>query len=175
MESFKQFFEATQGITVYHGTKINGLKSLKGNNPKYEGGLGYGVYVAIQKETAKYYGPHVYQLQTNFGWDKVFRIDGETSSLIEGAEGYSILNGEHISPFYFRLKNVIYVVTNGIDFSEFNMPTNGVEINLDDIGEYVSDAGYKSVYLDGMRSHCTVNEEMLIFNENDLIFMGQIG
>ena len=47
----------------------------------------------------------------------------------------------------------------------------GLEINLDDIGAEVESHGYKAVYLEGIREL----SELLVFNENDLQFVGLAG
>lgn len=169
-------WEQLGGIICYHGSRKSGLIQLKGFFPKYKGSLGFGVYVGLHPKTAEFYGNYVYKCKTKFDWNSAFSINndnyGEVWWHLEGQEGYSILTGEHIPPFFFKLKNQIYFVNEGMDFEhEYE---NALEINLDDIGAEVKEAGYKAVYVEGIRFYASVNEEMLIFDENDLITLEQV-
>lgn len=97
-------------IIAYHGSDIDGIKSLKASNPSYVGGIGYGVYLGLNYETAEYYGSHIYKCKINFSWDKVLDLSPENFYLEEGFEGHSI-GLEQIPPFSFYINNQKYLVT----------------------------------------------------------------
>lgn len=50
----------------------------------------------------------------------------------------------------------------------------GELIDLDDIGAIAEAAGYKAVYLSGVRYGSSVNSELLVFDPGDMIFLGRI-
>ena len=50
----------------------------------------------------------------------------------------------------------------------------GEEIGLEDVGTVVERAGFRAVYVVGIRAGSSVNEEMLVFDENDLRMVKQI-
>jgi hypothetical protein len=52
--------------------------------------------------------------------------------------------------------------------------TKPIEISLDEIGEVAKGAGYKAVHADGIRQRATVNEELLVFDQNDLVMVRQV-
>lgn len=171
---FRLFLEQSN-ITVYHGSRNSSLTRLDAKTPPYEGGLGTGVYVGLHPSTAEFYNRYVYELRTTFNWNSVFVINENTYYEnwwhIEGADGYSILVGEHVPPFFVKIKNHLYAVTNG---KEFSFKETAEEIDLDNIGELVQKAGYKAIYASGLRFNSSVNEEMLVFDPNDLIMVRQI-
>ncbi len=265
----------SEGITLYHGSSQENLESIEWNLPPYGGGLGGGVYVGTQIETAEFYGEHVYELKTKFDWDSVFTIDGENIEFIEDMYGSSISVGEQIYPFCFSLNGKKYCVTsleggyqqegwlekkqlcdiliskiaklsidkdlmsllikyinkakdegpysnksvNSIyDYDdtieeyfnkliddgkmsedspqkEFDIISNNInnilepiietsekeaaeaspqEVSLDEIGEMVKDAGYKALFVEGIRGNSSTNEEMLVFDDNDLVMIRNV-
>jgi len=235
---------------------------------RYGGGLGAGVYVGTEVETAQFYGQHVYELRTNFGWDQVLAISPEDNYTSIGSGYDSILVGEQVPPFAFMVGDKKYAVTSGeggyddderyekeaqwkalyelVEDEEYyplvktflekmesgddwppdeyeqddienhvfaildNQLTTergvapeerevldraqaiaqdvvsksaiatqqkadiGEQIGLDDVGSVVEQAGYKAVYVEGIRLNSSVNEEMLVFNESDLIMVGEL-
>jgi hypothetical protein len=168
------------GIVVYHGSGSSDLKKIRASVPSYPGHIGDAAYVGVYPETAEFYGKHVYKLRTNFGWDKVLRIGEENYEIIEELEGHSILVGEHIPLFSFWVKDKKYSVTSRTgwrslnDIYQIEVSNLGEEIGLEDIAEIIRASGYKAVYLVGIRHGSTVNEEMAVFNENDLTLLEQI-
>lgn len=180
MSSFKLFLEQEQ-ITVYHGSRSSGLDGLNASMPPYEGGIGKGVYVGLYPKTAEFYGQYVYELRTNFGWDSILGIghsDGDNYIPIEEREGHSILIGEHIPPFAFDVKGKRYAVVTGSgwpnDEDEKELGHYGELISLESIGEVAQQAGHKAVYVVGIRYGSSVNEEMLVFDANNLSFVREL-
>jgi hypothetical protein len=172
---FKQFLETNQGIKAYHGSRTSGLSNLRGGMPPYEGGIGRGVYLGLYPQTAEFYGNHVYEVITNFDWDAVLSIGNEENyEPIEDMEGHSILIGEHIPPFAFRVKNKSYVVVTGRGWPQEDQHPMGEPISLEDIGDVVQEAGYRAVYVVGIRYGSSVNEEMLVFDQNDVRIIRQV-
>lgn len=100
---------------AYHGSGESGLEELDGNWPPYAGGLGYGVYVDYNLDTAQFYGDHVYRVRLNFDEDKIFDLSAESDNrwYIVGLEGRSILIGEQVEPFMFKLHDTTYAVVDG--------------------------------------------------------------
>lgn len=295
MSDFRIFVEATSGIQVFHGSNEPELDHVKANAPPYAGGIGHGVYVGTEIETAQFYGKHIYELRTKFDWDQVLSI-GEDNYEPLGYES-SILTGEQVYPFAFQVKDKKYAVVDGtgwaekdnwvtrdvrlkafyqylgIDDSGYNIEKSeespdwvdaiipafkdrndrfdiddfddylytwvdqyrkgikypgpkgtflpgevgvmglqlynqkmqsyeqaleqsvekikdyiqqaidhadqaveniGEQISMEEIGGVVESAGYKAVHVVGIRYNASVNEEMLVFNENDLQFVRKI-
>ena len=177
---FRQFLTEAEGIIVYHGSTQDGLTHIRAGEPPYAGGIGFGVYVGLEIETAQFYGEYVYELRTKFGWDQILGIGGDSENY-EPIEEYgynSIMTGEMILPFSFMVGDKKYSVVEGSgwpnedEWTEY--PNLGEFISMEDIGNVVSEAGYKAVYVVGIRSYTSVNEEMLVFDENDLDFMRQV-
>ena len=174
---FGLWLENVETITVYHGSRSSGLSGIKSRTPSYEGGLGTGVYVGLYPQTAQFYGQHVYEMRTRFGWDSVLSIgypDGENYFPIEGMEGHSILVGEQVPPFGFFVKNKPYIVVIGQGWPDEDEHPQGEPIALDQIGDVAKEAGYKAVYVFGIRYGSSVNEEMLVFDANDIGFVREI-
>lgn len=185
MFGFRRFYEeASRGILVYHGSRTDKLKNIRAGSPPYAGGIGHGVYVGVELATAQYYGKHVYELQANFGWDSVLGVgsDGNhVDNYLPIEWGNSILVGESVEPFQFQVKNKWYAVVDGTGWvDERNSIVQeygdklGEPISMEQIGEVVEEAGYKAVYVVGIRGRATVNEELLVFNENNLKLLRQI-
>lgn len=128
MKPFLKFFEeAENGITVYHSSREEDLDHLEGGAPPYPGGIGSGVYVGTVQETAEFYGPHVYELRTKFGWDQVLLINEDNYEALD--EGNSILVGESVSPFAFSVKNKRYAVVEGSGWpDDDNWVVKGIRI-----------------------------------------------
>ena len=162
------------GIPVFHGSDNPRLPFIKVSTPGYSGSLGTGVYVALEKEDARFYGDTVYELETKFYWDKVLVIDGDNYDTVEGLEGYSVLVGETVPPFSFWIAGKQHtVITDGLfEMLEEDGRSNevGEAIELDQVGEVAETAGYKAVYVEGIRFGSSVNEEMLIFDAADVAF-----
>ncbi len=248
-------------MVAYHGSDVDRIKKLKASNPPYVGGIGFGVYVGLNKETAERYGRHIYRCRVNFGWDKILDLNLETVEHPEEFQGHSIGVGENIPPFYFYVKGQKYLVsdmdefyrdtwikneillnnfeslvqqknpwwkeyiskvvnksrTNGkfldndpeelkdalvfdnedalpedANMEEFDKKmalaaneimilieqvTKGfsvIEISLEEVGEVAEEAGYRGVYLQDIRVDFRGNEELLVFDENDVIVEEQL-
>lgn len=101
-------------IRVFHGSTESDLVELDAFEPSYKGGLGYGIYVAEEVQTARGYasGPEasVYVLDLWLAPDEILEIDPETVDSVEGMEGHSILVGEHIEPFTLQIGEDRFVV-----------------------------------------------------------------
>lgn len=117
MKTFSNFYEeAESGIQVFHGSKESELDHIEANTPPYAGGIGHGVYVGTEIETAQFYGGHIYELRTKFGWDSVLIINEDNYHPL--AYGNSILVGENVSPFSFYVKDKLYAVVEGTGWAE---------------------------------------------------------
>jgi len=253
-------------ITAYHGSDESGIEKLRASLPPYEGGIGFGVYLGLNRDTAKFYGRHIYECRVNLIWDNVLDLSEENVNFLEGFEGHSISAGEQIYPFYFYIKGQKYIVTDmSMNFGESwvkktslldkfeslvedrnpwwkpyisfliekakrygdfvsedrddieesfwdvissldgegKLPAdfddkvfeikiqsaipevmalieetkkefeNIIEISLEEIGEIAEQAGYKAVYLAGVRNF-HINEELLVFNEDDVEVLRQL-
>lgn len=129
MKRFRTFFEeAESGIQVFHGSEEDELNHIEANTPPYAGGIGHGVYVGTEIETAQFYGGHIYELRTKFGWDQVLQIGDDNYEAL--AYGESILTGEQVPPFAFYIGNKRYAVTEGTGWAEEdNWVTRDVKMN----------------------------------------------
>ncbi len=167
--------EAAGGIPVYHGSAEVGLDRLTAGAPPYRGGIGSGVYVGLQKETALFYGANVYALRTRFGWDRVLALTPETWDPVDGTEGHSVLVGEHVPPFTFKCAGRTWTVGGEwVADVAADPEALGELIDLDDVGPVAKGAGDRAVFLEGVRHRSSVNEEMLVFDEADLEMLGEI-
>jgi len=219
----------SEELFVYHGSSAGDLSQIDRRSPSYEGGIGAGIYVDFDEETASYYGEHVYKFQLRFGWESILNLGPDHHYLVEGSEGCSVLVGENIHPFSFYVGEQLYTVGDDIVVNRLAIELFGLELNdydelkglpivlpddysgleeleldelqlspqqlvliqelaaqsqtgaeeqvgqmidLDDIGGIAEDAGYKAVYLSGVRSGGSVDSELLVFDPSDLIFLG---
>ena len=134
------------GITVYHGSSSGGIVDLESNQPP-EGGIGYGIYVTDDFETAKFYGNVVYELRLMLDPDKDILYVGyefDNADAVAGTEGSSVLIGEHVEPFSFWIRDQRYTVgfddTPGVAESEY-------------IKEHVSDVEFPDPIRDGLNKY----------------------
>jgi hypothetical protein len=92
---------------VYHGSREPGLEELEPSWPP-PGGLGFGIYVAFNPAVAEFYGGgHIYKLRLKLKPEEIFVIDSadyENFTHVPGSEGTSVLVGECVPPFAFRLR-----------------------------------------------------------------------
>jgi len=95
---------------VYHGSPEGDLDHIESSSPPYKGSIGSGVYVTYDPEVARFYGPHVYELEILLHEDDVFWLTPDTMQQVEGFEGHSVLVGEQVPPFSFDLKGQRYTV-----------------------------------------------------------------
>ncbi len=265
-----------RGELVYHGTDEPELEELHAGTPPYAGGLGHGVYVSRNWETARFYGRHVYAARLLLDDEQILDLSPENWWPIEGLEGHSILVGEQVQPFGFRIGDKTYSVTGSDDEWESMAVAGRIEraveeiqrgwidahgpyeqlgdglldlllvkardgrlssdpeeweedvvetlqasgdlvdadfegdgfdvlpgpkaakvdpitkllagivdktedevraylgesIDLDEIARVAGEHGYKAVYVEGIRSGASVNDELLVFDPNDLEFVG---
>jgi hypothetical protein len=166
--------DETYGSTVYHGSDHD-LTRFKAMWPQYEGGIGGGVYVDFDRNVAEQYGHKIYQARLLLHTNEIFFLD---PNVIPGLEGYSLLSGEQVAPFWFECGGEYYVVSNGM-FQDHVVPADdqddamglddlGDQIDLEDIGEVAERCGYKAVWLEGIRPM----SELLVFDPRDLEFVG---
>lgn len=97
---------------VYHGSREYDLEgeSLKGGMPGYQGSIGAGVYVTLDPEVARFYGPYVYASELLLDEDDIFWLTPDTMQIVPGYEHTSVLVGEQVPPFTFELKGQRYTV-----------------------------------------------------------------
>jgi hypothetical protein len=100
---------------VYHGSSEPGLDHLLSGSPNYEGGIGSGVYVAYDRDVAKFYGKFIYKLKLLLDKNEILWI--EPFSLNEYGQD-SILMGERVYPFGFIVGNKTYHVVQGSGWVE---------------------------------------------------------
>lgn len=88
---------------VYHGSREPYIDEIRGGMPPYAGSIGAGVYVSFDPQVARFYGPHVYAFELLLDDDDILWITPDFYSLVEGFEGHSVLVGENVPPFSFRI------------------------------------------------------------------------
>lgn len=241
---------------MYHGSRDGTLTELDAFMPHYEGGIGHGVYVAPDQETAEFYGPYVYAVRLLISDEQILWLTPDTVERPEAGAGHSMLVGEHIEPFSFEIGEQTYTVGSDwlidqVALSRFHaaaatlpLPSEiasyiarvdaipdlkydlddmlmrsglaerweaeghnvaddavveqlaaswidtltsaatnarnraeaelGLVIDLEDIGGEASAAGYRAVYLEGVRDSATVNDELLVFDSDDLQMIGLV-
>ena len=158
---------------VYHGSSRDDLEYLAGGFPPYAGGIGSGVYVDFDPETAVYYGDYVYALRLRVEDHEILWLTPDTMYRIEEAEGHSILVGEQIQPFWFETDGVRYAVLTEYWYDEIG-DTYGEFVELDEIGAVAKEHGFKAVYLEGARDHASADSELLVFDGDDVEMLGRI-
>lgn len=158
---------------VYHGSNRSDLERLESHFPSYDGGIGEGVYVDFDPETAVFYGDYVYALKLLLRDDEILWLTPYTIEPIEEATGHSILVGEHVEPFWFEAGGERYAVMDAYWEEELG-DRYGEYIELDDIGAVAREAGYKAVYLEGVRAGSSVDSELLVFDADDVEMLGRI-
>lgn len=111
-----KYAHAPDEYVWFHGSQDDDIESLQSSVPPYEGGLGGGIYVTGNKDHAEIYGKYIYAVHVDLKEDEVFWLTQDSDvylGVIEGREGYSILQGESIDPFMFKVGDQIYAVTGG--------------------------------------------------------------
>ena len=90
---------------MYHGSREGDLEEIEAATPSYKGSLGHGVYVSESEEVAAFYGPFVYKLLLKLKEDQIYTIspESDTTFFIPELEGTSVLVGEELAPFAFRI------------------------------------------------------------------------
>lgn len=116
MNWYKKSQSSSAQIIAYHGSEKYDLEKygLQYGDADYYlgGGLGGGVYVGLEPETAEFYGKYVYKILVNLTWDQIFIInpENENCGFLDGY-GDSISSGEQVPPFWFKLGETHYAVT----------------------------------------------------------------
>ena len=95
---------------VYHGSNNPNLTELEAGMPPYKGGIGFGVYVAFDRNVAEFYGGHVYKLKLLLSEDDILWLDPYSMEQVPGFEEHSVLVGEQVPPFSFSIKEQRYTV-----------------------------------------------------------------
>lgn len=261
--------EHTMNAVVYHGSDEPHLDELRAGAAayRYGGGIGFGCYVAFDPEVAEFYGRYVYRLRLRIPESRIlWLVLNDTAEPVASTQE-SVLVGEHVAPFRFRIGQQVYLVGDaenvreahreeaaqefrvawdrhyrdlprfgaeltdlvrkfGLEWDEYdfdeavdgaydevlasartqtglpddeldaalarggalfqrlfdkmltfardNTPTEpeiGLELDLDDIGAEARTAGYRAVYLEGVRGRHP-DSELLVFDPDDLEMIG---
>ena len=163
-ERLSDLVKTAEHITLYHGTNhVFDAKNIKPNLPPYEGSIGRGIYLATTKEVASYHGSNIIEFEANIQNPLVIDVAEEVNYRIapEIQEHYnqtgrydSVLMGESIIPFDVLIGGIWYEVRNGYD--------------LEDIGDLALNAGYDAVIVRHLRERSSLDEEILILDQNCL-------
>jgi len=154
---------------VYHGSNEPNLEYLEYGFPPYKGGIGGGVYVAFDREVAEFYGRYIYKLKLLIGEDDILWLSPHHYStwLINGLEETSVLVGEQVPPFQFKIKDELYSVS-----SEEVLE----ELNLDSLKEKLKEEFQTDFNIDNFTDESEDFEELLfdnIVDEDDFDIMSE--
>lgn len=102
---------------VYHGSSEDDIEELRGGRLTYKGGIGPGLYLTYYRRIAEFYGDHVYRGHLTFPLSDVFILDGRGHQVEHFPEmqGYSLLQGEGVTPFMFDLDGTRVLVAGRLE------------------------------------------------------------
>lgn len=153
-----------QTLTLYHGTDRDvGVQDLRAAAPQYEGSLGEGIYFGQDRQTAKFYGKNVLEVPVRIANPLVIDAAEGTNYRAEpGAEAQrnetgaydSILPGEQIIPFDVQIGGQWVPIRNADDLASLSRRAQA--------------AGHDALIVRGIRDNATVNEEVVVFDRNQI-------
>jgi hypothetical protein len=150
--------------TLYHGTDRQiSTQDLRTSVPAYEGSLGEGIYFGQDRETAEFYGKNVHEVQVRIANPLVidategtnYHVDPEAERMRDETGAYdSILQGEQIIPFDVQIAGEWVPIHNAADLASLVSRAKA--------------AGHDALIVNGIRDNATVNEEVVVFNKNQV-------
>ena len=153
-----------QIVTLYHGTDADiGAEQLSASAPAYEGSLGGGIYFGEDAATAELYGKNVLKASVRVANPLVidadegtnYRADPEAETLRNETGSYdSILQGEQIIPFDVKIAAEWVPIRNAEDLAS--------------LSQRAQKAGHDALIVRGIRDNATVNEEVVVFDKNQI-------